>query len=268
VDGPTASRATVGLSYRQQRTVLMQLKRLAMDISKHVFTLHGVDEYERPLVRRNLKRAEVESFFAQLPGTEVVMEACGGVHHWGRLLTRLGHTVHLIPAQYVKPFVKRAKNDRADAEAISEAASRPGMASVPVKSAERQAELIILRHREMLLGQRAQAINALRGHATEFGVIAAKGTAHVQPLLDRLAEDTTIPAIARAMFARMGAQIAGLDRQMLTWMPSCWPSTRPTQSANCWPRCRASGRSPPSPWPLASIFRRSPPEGTSQPDWD
>jgi transposase len=88
------------------------------------------------------------------------------------------------------------------------------MASVPVKSAERQAELIILRHREMLLGQRTQAINALRGHATEFGVIGGKGTAHVQPLLDRLAEDTTIPAIARAMFARMGAQIAGLDRQI------------------------------------------------------
>jgi transposase len=192
----------------------MQLKRLAMDISKHVFTLHGVDEYERPLVRRNLKRAEVESFFAQLPGTEVVMEACGGAHRWGRLLTRLNHTVHLIPAQYVKPFVKRAKNDRADAEVISEAASRLGMASVPVKSAERQAELIILRHREMLLGQRTQAINALRGHATEFGVIAGKGTAHVEPLLDRLAEDTTIPAIARAMFARMGAQIAGLDRQI------------------------------------------------------
>jgi transposase len=192
----------------------MKLKRIAIDISKHVFTLHGVDEPERPLVRRNLKRADVETFFGKRPGTEVVMEACGGAHHWGRLLTRLGHTVRLIPAQYVKPFVKRAKNDRADAEAISDAASRPGMAMVAVKSAERQAELIILRHREMLIASRTQAINALRRHATEFGVIAGKGTANVQPLLDRLAEGTAIPAVARAMFARMGEQIAELDRQI------------------------------------------------------
>lgn len=192
----------------------MQLKRIAIDISKHVFTLHGVDEHERPVLRRNLKRAEVESFFGKLPGTDVVMEACGGAHHWGRLLARLGHTVRLIPAQYVKPFVKRAKNDRADAEAISDAASRPGMASVPLKSAQRQAELIILRHRQMLVDQRTQAINALRGHATEFGVIAAKGAANVQPLLDRLAEEAAIPAAARAMFAHMGAQIAWLDEQI------------------------------------------------------
>lgn len=183
----------------------MKLKRIAIDISKHVFTLHGVDGQERPVVRRNLKRAEVETFFGKLPSTKVAMEACGGAHHWGRLLTRLGHTVRLIPAQHVRPFVKRAKNDRADAEAISDAASRPGMASVPVKSAERQAALIILRHREMLTGQRTQMINALRGHATEFGAIAAKGTANVQPLLDRLADDTAIPSAAQAMFARMGA---------------------------------------------------------------
>lgn len=192
----------------------MKLKRIAIDIAKHVFTLHGVDEQERPVLRRNLKRADMETVFGKLPSTEVVMEACGGAHHWARLLTRLGHTVRLIPPQYVKPFVKRAKSDRADAEAISDAASRPGMASVPVKSAERQAELIILRHREMLIGQRSQLINALRGHATEFGVIAGKGTANVQPLLDRLADEAAIPAAAWAMFARMGVQIAELDRQI------------------------------------------------------
>ncbi len=180
----------------------MKLKRIAIDTSKHVFTLHGVDEQEHPVVRRNLRRAEMETFFGKLPSTEVIMEACGGAHHWGRLLARLGHTVRLIPAQYVKPFVKRAKNDRADAEAINDAASRPGMASVPVKSAERQAALVILRHREMLVGQRTQLINALRGHATEFGVIAGKGTAHVQPLLDRLGAETAIPAAARTMFGK------------------------------------------------------------------
>ena len=142
------------------------------------------------------------------------MEACGGAHHWGRVLAGLGHQVRLIPAQYVKPFVKRAKNDRTDAEAISDAASRPGMPSVAVKTAQHQAELIILKHREMLVAQRTQAINALRGHAAEFGLVAAKGTAQVQPLLDKLAADPAIPAVARAMFVRMGEQIAELDRQI------------------------------------------------------
>ena len=116
----------------------MKFKRVAIDTSKHVFTLHCVDEREHAVLRRNLKRAEVEAFFAKLAPTEVVMEACGGAHHWARLLTRLGHTVRLIPAQYVKPFVKRGKNDRNDAEAICEAASRPSMPTVPVKSAEQR----------------------------------------------------------------------------------------------------------------------------------
>jgi len=189
----------------------VELKRIAIDTSKHVFTLHGVDERERPILQRNLKREQVEAFFAKQPPTEVVMEACGGAHHWGRFLGQLGHRVRLIPAQYVKPFVKRAKNDRADAEAISEAASRPTMPSVPVKSAQQQADAMILKHREMLTGQRTQAINALRGHATEFGVIAAKGIAQVDALLDKLASEKAIPEAARAMFARMAEHIAALD---------------------------------------------------------
>ena len=192
----------------------MELKRIAIDTSKHVFTLHGVDEQERPVLRRNLRREQLEAFFAKQPATEVVMEACGGAHHWGRFLGQLGHRVRLIPAQYVKPFVKRAKNDRADAEAISEAASRPTMPSVPVKSAQQQADAMILKHREMLTGQRTQAINALRGHATEFGVIAAKGAAQVDALLEKLASETDIPEAARAMFARMGEHIAALDEQI------------------------------------------------------
>ena len=194
----------------------MKHKRIAIDTSKHVFTLHGVDEQDSAVLRRNLKRSEMEAFFRKLAPTEVVMEACGGAHHWGRLLSRLGHRVRLIPAQYVKPFVKRAKNDRADAAAINDAASRPDMPVVAVKSAEQQASTMILKHREMLVGQRTAAINALRGHAAEFGVIAAKGTAQIQALLERLAADETIPAAAKTMFAQMGAHIAALDQQAAT----------------------------------------------------
>ncbi len=144
----------------------------------------------------------------------MVLEACGGSHHWDRLLTRMGHRVRLIPPQYVKPFVKRAKNDRNDAEAISEAASRPTMRSVVVKTVDQQASDIILKHREMLVSQRTQAINALRGHAAEFGVVAAKGIVKVPPLMTELAADNTIPAAARAMFQQMGAHIEALDQQM------------------------------------------------------
>jgi transposase len=194
----------------------MKHKRIAIDTSKHVFTLHGVDEQDSAVLRRNLKRSEMEAFFRKLAPTEVVMEACGGAHHWGRLLSRLGHRVRLIPAQYVKPFVKRAKNDRADAAAINDAASRPDMPVVAVKSAEQQASTMILKHREMLVGQRTAAINALRGHAAEFGVIAAKGTAQIQALLERLAADEAIPAAAKTMFAQMGAHIAALDQQAAT----------------------------------------------------
>jgi transposase len=192
----------------------MMFKRIAIDTSKHVFTLHGVDEQDRPVLRRELKRANLESFFAKQDATEVVLEACGGSHHWGRLLHKLGHCVRLIPPQYVKPFVKRAKNDRNDAEAISEAASRPAMRSVVVKTVDQQADGIILKHREMLVSQRTQAINALRGHAAEFGVVAAKGTVKVAALLAELAADSAIPANARAMFVQMGAHIEALDQQV------------------------------------------------------
>jgi transposase len=192
----------------------MKFKRIAIDTSKHVFTIHGVDEQERPILRRELKRAQVETFFAKQEATEVVLEACGGSHHWGRLLNKLGHRARLIPPQYVKPFVKRAKNDRNDAEAISEAASRPSMRSVAVKSVDQQADGIILKHREMLVGQRTQAINALRGHAAEFGVVAAKGIVKVAALLTELAADSAIPASAQAMFAQMGAHIEMLDQRI------------------------------------------------------
>ena len=144
---------------------MTEFTRIAVDTSKHVFTLHGIDAEGRPVLRRNLRRAAFLALFAKLAPTTVAMEACGGSHHWGRELQAMGHQVAMIPPQYVKPFVKRGKNDRNDAEAICTAAGQPGMARVPVKSAEAQAAAMLLSVRELLTRQRTQLVNALRGHA-------------------------------------------------------------------------------------------------------
>jgi transposase len=193
---------------------MVEFKRIAIDTSKSVFTLHGVDAQDRPVLRRDLRRAQLEPFFAKLAPTDVVLEACGGSHYWGRRLQAMGHRVRLIPPQYVKPFVKRAKNDRNDAEAISEAASRPTMRSVAIKSAEQQAQAIVLSARELLVGQRTQLINALRGHAAEFGVVAPKGTSQVATLLVAIAGNDAVPQAARELLALLGRQVDHLDREI------------------------------------------------------
>ncbi len=193
----------------------MNLKRIGLDTSKAVFTLHGVDHDEKAVLRRNMRRAEMEAFFAKLPPTHVALEACGGSHHWGRRLASFGHTVQLIPPQYVKPFVKRGKNDRNDAEAISEAAARPGMPSVAVRSAEQQAEAIVLSARELLVRQRTQLVNAVRGHAAEFGIVAAKGTSQLPALLEVVAAGEAVPDAAKEMLAFLGGQVAQLDERIL-----------------------------------------------------
>jgi transposase len=191
----------------------MEFKRIAVDTSKSVFTLHGVDERGRPILRENLTRARFERFLGKVSPTEVVLEACGSSHHWGRFAQALGHTVRLIPPQYVKPFVKRGKNDRNDAEAISEAASRPSMRFVPVRPAEAQAAAMDLSARDLLIRQRTQLVNAMRGHAAEFGVIAAKGIAQVEPLLAKIA-DTAMPQAAKETLAHLGRVVAQLDAQL------------------------------------------------------
>jgi transposase len=191
-----------------------ELKLIAIDTSKYVFTLHGVDDRGKVLLRRELPRPQVEKFFGKLAPVEVALEACGGSHHWGRVLMALGHQVRLIPPQYVKPFVKRSKNDRIDAEAIAEAAQRPSMRFVPVKSAEMQAEAMILSVRELLVKQQTQLSNAVRGHAAEFGVIAAKGTQNVEALLERVAADPAMPAPAQPMFRELGAALAAVSARI------------------------------------------------------
>jgi transposase len=192
----------------------MNLGRIGPDTSKAVFTLHGVGEDEKAVLRRNMRRAEMEAFFAKLPPTLVALEACGGSHHWGRRLAAMGHTVRLIPPQYVKPFVRRGKNDRNDAEAISEAAARPDMPSVPVRSAEQQDGAIVLSARELLVRQRTQLVNAVRGHAAEFGIVAAKTISQLPGLLETVAAAETVPVTAKEMLAFLGEQVAQLDEQI------------------------------------------------------
>jgi len=190
---------------------MTQYKRIGLDTSKAVFTLHGVDQHDRPMLRINLRRPQLLGFFSKLAPTEIAMEACASAHHWARELIALGHRVRLIPPQYVKPYVKRGKNDRNDAEAICEAAGRPGMHFVPVKSVARQAQGMVLKVRETLVGQRTLLINTLRGHAAEFGVIAAKGTWRVGPLLAAIERETTIPREAKDMASLLGRRIEDLD---------------------------------------------------------
>jgi transposase len=193
---------------------MTQYKRIGIDTSKAVFTLHGIDQQDRPVLRINLRRAQMIVFFKQLAPTEITMEACGGGHYWAREPTALGREVSLIPPQYVKPNVKRGKNDRNDAEAICEAAGRPGMHFVPLKSVTQQAQGMVLKVRETLVCQRTLLVNTLRGHAAEFGVIAAKGLRQVGPLLTAIEQDTALPPEAKDMAALLGRQIVELDTRI------------------------------------------------------
>jgi transposase len=193
---------------------MSQTKRIGLDTSKAVFTLHCVDETGKAVLRTNLRRAQMVTFFKNLAPAEVALEACASSHHWARELAALGHEVRLIPPQYVKPFVKRAKNDRNDAEAICEAAGRPGMRFVPVKTADQQAQGMVLKVRETLVNQRTQLVNTLRGHAAEFGIIAAKGIKQIMPLLEAIEAATAIPSDAKDMLALLGQEIEHLDTRL------------------------------------------------------
>ena len=193
-----------------------QIIRIGMDTSKHIFQLHGVDSAERPVLRRKLRRNQVLAFFAELPPTVVGMEACGAAHYWARELCKLGHEVRLMAPQHVKAYVKRNKNDGRDAEGLCEAMSRPTMQFVPVKSEEQQAALMLAGVREQLIARRTQLSNAIRGYAAEFGLTAAKGLDKIAPLLALIAQDQTVPAMARELFALQGKDYARLQIEIKT----------------------------------------------------
>lgn len=195
---------------------------IGLDIAKTSFQAHGADASGAVVFRKKLSRGRLLAFFAARPPCVVVMETCSGAHHWGRELTQMGHTVRLIPPAYVKPFVKRQKNDAADAEAICEAAQRPTMRFVSVKSAEQQALGVVFRARDLLVRQRTQISNAIRGHVAEYGTVAPKGVCYVERLVAMIEDaESELPAAARAslkilagVLAKLSEEIAVLDRQI------------------------------------------------------
>jgi len=191
----------------------MQITTIGLDIAKNVFQVHGIDAAEKVVVRKQLRRGQVTKFFAALPPCLVGMEACATAHYWARELRKLGHQVRLMPAKDVKAYVKRSKNDAADAEAICEAVRRPTMRFVEVKSAAQQGRLMQHRTRDLLLRQRTQVINALRAHMAELGVVAAQGREGLKSLLTIIADekDERLPVDARASLIVLAAQLQALQ---------------------------------------------------------
>ena len=206
-----------------------EITTVGLDLAKNVFQVHGVDAEGTTVLRKQLRRAQVLAFFSRLPRCLVGMEACATAHYWARELRTLGHEVRLMPAQYVKAYVKRNKNDAADAEAICEAVVRPTMRFVPAKTAEQQAAVLLHRGRERLVRQRTMLVNALRGHLAEFGVIAPQGLRNVGRLIAiiRDEEDARLPGLARQVLQVLAVQIeqleaaiAALEKQLMGWHKS------------------------------------------------
>jgi transposase len=191
----------------------MQISTIGLDIAKNVFQVHGIDSNEKVVVRKQLRRSQILAFFKALPPCLVGIEACATAHYWARELTKLGHRVRLMPAKDVKAYVKRNKNDAADAEAICEAVRRPTMRFVQVKSAEQQGQLMLHRTRDLLMRQRTQVINALRAHMAELGIVAAQGRDGIKELLKIIAreEDARLPVDAHTSLVVLAAQLQALQ---------------------------------------------------------
>jgi len=199
---------------------------IGVDLAKNVFQVHGVDAEGGVVVRRQLRRAQILPFFKKQPPCLVGMEACATAHHWARQLIELGHEVKLMPPHYVKPYVKRSKNDAADAAAICEAVTRPTMRFVSVKGMEQQGVLMLHRTRELLVRQRTMLVNAMRAHMAEFGIVAPVGVPQVKKLLGIIADahDARLPTVARTcleslarQFLSLGAEIHAAEKRIHAW---------------------------------------------------
>jgi transposase len=205
---------------------MQTIKTIGLDIAKSVFQVHGVDADGRVVIRRQLKRRYMLGYFEKLTPCLIGMEACASAHHWSRQLQALGHTVRLMPPAYVRPYVKRHKNDATDAEAICEAVTRANMRFVPTKTAEQQGVLVLHRTRHLLIRQHTSVINAIRAHLAEFGIIAPCGRNGVEDLLQVVADpkDKRLPEIARVCLAALGNQLRTLKVQILNFdrMIAAW----------------------------------------------
>src|SRR5438477_4363416 len=207
-----------------------EVSTIGLDIAKSVFQVHGVDDDGTVVVRKRGSRAKVLEFFSTLPSCVVGIEACPSAHHWSRELRALGHTVRLIPPNYVKAYLKRSKNDANDAAAICEAVTRPSMRFVPIKTKEQQTALMLHRTRQLLVRQRTMLSNALRGHLAELGIVSAKGRNGIGQLLGIITDVTdnrVAPAIRSLLdvlarqYSAIGAEIRSIDKSILTWHRSC-----------------------------------------------
>src|SRR6202034_3739793 len=194
---------------------MQTITTIGLDIAKSVFQVHGIDAEGNVVVRRQLKRRYVLAFFQQLPPCLIGIEACGSSHHWSRELQALGHTVQLMPPAYVKPYVKRHKNDAIDAEAICEAITRPNMRYLATKTPEQQSCLTLHRTRHLFIRQQTSVINAIRAHLAEFGIVAPSGRHGVEQLLGVVSDagDTRLIDVARASLPALGAQLRTLKAQ-------------------------------------------------------
>jgi len=205
---------------------MQTITTIGFDIAKSIFQVHCVDAEGKVILRRQLKRRYVLAFFQKLPPCLVGIEACASAHHWSRELTALGHTVRLMPPAYVKPYVKRHKNDATDAEAICEAVARPNMRFVATKTPEQQSCLTLHRTRHLFIRQQTSVINAIRAHLAEFGIVAPVGRNGVEQLLSVAADsnDKRLPEFARACVAALGAQLRMLKAQILQFdrMITAW----------------------------------------------
>src|ERR1700694_159890 len=200
-----------------EEPTMQTITTIGLDIAKSVFQIHGVDAEGNVIVRRQLKRRTVLTFFQKLPSCLVGIEACAASHHWSRELQALGHTVRLMPPAYVKPYVKRQKNDAADAEVICEAVTRANMRFVATKTPEQQSSLMLHRTRHLFIRQQTAVINTIRAHLAEFGIVAPVGRNGIEELLDMVVDsnEKRVPEVARACLAVLGAHLRVLKTQIL-----------------------------------------------------